>query len=95
MTLSIYKYPIVDGQSVFLPVNAQILHVGLDLQDVLNLWALVDPAEKIEARKFFIYDTGQFITGLPGTQIHLATVRSGKYMDHVFMEYTAPTKMLL
>lgn len=92
MTLSIYKYPIVGGQSVFLPANVQILHVGLDPKDVLSLWVLGDPDTKLEERRFFVYGTGYSVSG---PLVHIATVRNGICMDHVFMEYNAPSRLLL
>lgn len=56
---TIYKYPleITDLQEVEIPEGAQILCVKLQ-KGTLCLWAVVDPAEKLTARRIQILGTG-------------------------------------
>lgn len=82
--MTIWKFPlgIADYQAVMMPEGAQILTAQYQDDDVLCLWALVDPdAERVQ-RKIWVYDTGWELPDNPGTWI--ATVQRDSFVWHVF-----------
>jgi hypothetical protein len=83
---TIYKYPLAisDSQAVLMPINAQILSVQFQRED-LCLWAVVDPEEKKHARVFHIVGTGHLVPP-PEKVRFIGTVQqfNGKLVWHVF-----------
>ena len=82
--LTIYKYPleIATIQPLQVPRDAKILSVQFQ-NDVLCLWALVDPKKELTIRYFLIFGTGRLIENMPKT-VFLATVQHAGYVWHVF-----------
>ena len=76
---TIHKYMLVPFTSM--PKGAEILHIAKQ-DEFLRIWALVDPANELEERKFRILGTG-WATAEEGLQ-HLATYQDGEYVWHVF-----------
>jgi hypothetical protein len=60
---TIYKYPFTITESIVLPlpVNAAVVHVGLDGAGVPCIWALVDTAAPTTAHHFRLLGTGHTI----------------------------------
>lgn len=81
---TIWKYALV-RESIHmmrLPVGAVVLHVGLDPQEKLSLWAVLDPnQQETSMRTFHIIGTGHDVPAGGG---YLGTVRQGPFMWHVF-----------
>lgn len=79
----IYKYPLVltEKQSLAMPKNAEILDVQVQ-NNVIVLWALVDPETNDEVRKFEIFGTGVAMADV--TRIYLGTVQKNGFVWHVF-----------
>lgn len=88
MTETIYKYPlrIADEQEVLLPAGARILTVQPQ-NDVINLWALVNPAATAEAVNIRMYGTGHPIDNSEKME-YLNTVQlyGGRLVFHIFTE---------
>lgn len=82
MTIYRYRLPIQDEVTLLMPCFAQILSVQRQ-DDNLCMWAIVDPAERPETRRFEIHGTGNH-----GRHFHnrkfLATVRDTWGVWHVF-----------
>ena len=80
----VYKYPIDRHRGpVLIPTSARVLYVGLDPDDHLCLWALVD-MDRLEkkGRAFVVVGTGHDLPD--GTIIHHGTFKDGNFMWHVF-----------
>jgi hypothetical protein len=61
---AVWKYPFLDWSEKFsMPAEARVVHVdvqhGAAAQEVICLWALVDPEKAQEERRFEIYASGQ------------------------------------
>lgn len=89
---TIWKFPIkvMDFQTVEMPLGAQIISVQPQ-NGVLCMWALVDSEQnKKELRRLWVFGTGNPIEGSAydafhqGKMIHLATVKDGSFVWHVF-----------
>ena len=81
----VYKYPIKidDGVLLDMPAGAEVVHVGLQ-NDVVCLWAIVDPSAEPEPRMFFVVGTGHPIPGEAGRHVGTVPTHGGKYVWHVF-----------
>lgn len=79
----VWKYLIQGPEfDVDIPVDAQLLHAGLDpATGHISLWFLVVPSRARETRRFSVYPTG---TDVPWGKKHLGTVQRGPYMWHIF-----------
>lgn len=86
---SIYKYhltPFDDEMTLDLPRGARILSVQ-ERQDNIYLWALVDPKQPTEPRRFFVRGTGHEITETDAAGArYLGTVylMDGRLVFHIF-----------
>jgi hypothetical protein len=82
MSIVVYKYPITIGRTdLNLPVEAKIVHVGLDPSGAPCLWAEVDPYSDRERRTFVIIGTGH---GVPEKATHIGSVVDEMYVWHVY-----------
>ena len=81
---TVYKYllKITDEQSLQMPIGAGILHVAIDPQGDLALWALVDTSQPSQTRRFAVFGTGNPVDG-PLEQ-HIGTVVIGRGVWHIF-----------
>jgi hypothetical protein len=79
---TIWKYAlaITDEQTVTMPQDAEYLHVGMQ-NNVLYLWARVDPASPVEHVPIRVAGTGHPVEG---EWDHLGTVHDRQFIWHVF-----------
>ena len=81
---TIWKFPLTDTKTELdLPRNAQVLSVHVQESEPC-LWALVDPSEPPETRKFRAYATGESIQDSLGDFIGTVLLQGGAYVLHVF-----------
>ena len=84
MSKTIWKFRLSPFRSdVEMPSGASILDVREQGDDVC-LWALVDPSEPIETRKFSVYGTGHTLPPNAGTYVGTAHLGAGVFVFHVF-----------
>jgi hypothetical protein len=72
--------PIAGWAETVMPVDARVLHVGVQ-NELICLWALVSPDAPRFARRFRIVGTGW---PLAKAGAYLATVETGPHVWHVF-----------
>jgi hypothetical protein len=81
----IWKYNIASNGAIEMPVGAVIL-TAREQRDATCIWALVDPNERLERRRFVVYGTGNEVDQEDlkyiGTAIHM----HGALVLHVFEE---------
>jgi hypothetical protein len=85
MNKVIWKFavPLSYATEMEMPSGAEILHVGLQ-KDEIFLWAKVDPnAEKVK-REFMVEGTGQPPNRRLHDATHLGTVSQDVFVWHVF-----------
>ncbi len=83
MKAVIFKYRIPNGGGeVSMPEGARCLKLAM-LVDGLYVWALVDPAQPVRARKFSVIGTGQDFE-MSMWHVYLDTVEEGPFIWHVF-----------
>jgi hypothetical protein len=86
--MKVFKYPIevTDYQSVTLPQNAEILTVQVQ-NGMPCIWALVNPDNKAEVRKFRLAGTGHDISTDEARKLnYIGTIqmRNGMLVFHLF-----------
>ena len=71
MAKTIYKYPLVidDEQTIDLPFEAKVIHVGYDPAGTLCVWAEVNPNNPPQPHVFYVRGTGHPFTGQEGQHI--------------------------
>jgi hypothetical protein len=82
---TIYKYPleITDSQLIEMPMNAEILHAGIDPQGTACVWAALETRNEYEQVKLLIVGTGNPI---PETaRKHLGSFVQPPFVWHVFL----------
>jgi hypothetical protein len=87
----IFKYPLTPPRAaispfdVEMPKGAHVLSVGVQGDDEMVAWALVDPdAEKV-VRRFAVYPTGLVeVSPHPGRFIGTVMFERGRLVFHVF-----------
>jgi hypothetical protein len=75
---TIYKYTLTP--SVEMPIGAEILDIQMQ-DDLIRMWALVDPNAPLEERRFETVGTGWSVGA--GLQ-HIKTFQEGSFVWHVF-----------
>lgn len=82
---TVYKYPIQRGDSqwVAMPHGAKPLHVGLDPNGILCLWALVEESKPMQDRRVYVVGTGHPINF---NAHYVGSVNDGPYVWHVFVD---------
>lgn len=70
-----------DHVTIDMPGGAELLHVGL--QDGIKIWALVDPHQPLEKRRFRVAGTGHPIDVDVDP---VGTVMDGRFVWHIFEE---------
>jgi len=83
--MKIFKYqvPIKDYCEIQMPKNTQILTFQSQY-DIPCIWALVDPEQPIESRKFRIAGTGHEIKGKALEYIGTCQMMNGTLVWHLF-----------
>lgn len=82
---TIWKYILQPETTVQMPREARILCVQ-EQHGNTCLWALVDPQQPRETRRFNTYGTGFDMPENPGQYIGTFQVESGRLVFHVFEE---------
>ena len=83
---TIWKYGIPARVTVLdMPSGAEILTIQMQGAD-LCLWALVDPAQSTETRKFHAYRTGDTAPDSAERYVGTALASDGSRVWHVFEE---------
>ena len=75
--MAIWKFTLpvrAEPTMLAMPIGAQVLSVQTQQEEV-RLWALVDPAEDREERRFLVVATGQSFD--PRGKTYLGTVQTG------------------
>lgn len=83
---TIWKFPLEvrDRQTIAMPAGGRVLSVQVQ-QDQLCLWALVDPAERVENRTVRIVGTGNPFEGTEDGLDYVGTVQVPPFVWHVFV----------
>lgn len=84
MSKVIWKFPIpvINRFKLDMPAGAKVLHVATQ-NDEPCIWALVDPARAVEARRFRLVGTGHEVTN-PGEYVGTFMMRDGALVFHLF-----------
>ena len=80
----VYKYelsPLHDTITITIPFGARVLSVQMQ-RSIPVLWALVEEANTLQARTFFLRGTGHGFTGNEG--LFVGTFQSGPFVWHLF-----------
>lgn len=87
---TVYKYPLqlMDRQTIALPEDAEILHIGPDPAGAPCLWARVDTDVVTTARTFVIVGTGHpiFLVDDSKPPEHIGSYIQNGFVWHVFEE---------
>lgn len=83
--MTIYKYPIAitDTQGIRMPAGAKILSAQIQ-NEVLCIWAMVEPNNKDVIRQIEIIGTGAEIPHNPLKRDYIGTVQHSFFVWHVF-----------
>lgn len=75
--------PLALSQAIEMPAGAQILHVGVQMEQIVCIWALVDENAPMEERSFAVVGTGHPV---PENTAHVGSVlmHGGAFVWHVF-----------
>lgn len=88
MAAKIYKYPLVgesDFHKVDIPIASKILTAQLK-DDVINIWALVNPELATKTYTFYVYGTGWLLQSGAWDMIYINSVQQGGNIWHVFVK---------
>lgn len=90
-TVIIYKYQLNGFETTIdLPVDAKVIHAGIDPQGKVCVWCMVGTRET-RPRRFYIQVTGE--TFEAAVVRHVGSYVQGDFVGHVFMELT-PTEQI-
>lgn len=83
--MKIFKYELngLAGQEVMIPKGAKILSAGVQ-HGKIQIWALVEPTNKLEAREFSVFGTGWPVNIKENFLQFIQTVFDGGLVWHVF-----------
>lgn len=83
--MTIWKYPVEMAGlfTIAMPQGAHVLTVQTQ-GNAPQLWALVDPKQPVEPRRFLMLGTGHDISYQPGRYIGTFQVDGGTFVFHVF-----------
>ena len=81
-TKTVWKFPLAPGRgTIQLPLFSTILHVDLDPDNAICLWAEVFPDNAKRTRTFDVLGTGHAV---PSNAKHVGSVRDAPFMWHVY-----------
>jgi len=86
MSQTIWKFPIENSgvQIIEMPTGAQIINVGIQ-NEILCMWAVVNPETETESRHFEIYGTGHPMRAeIRKEFIGTYYLKGGAYVFHIF-----------
>lgn len=75
---------IVDEQALPLPADANVLHVGMERDQLFIWYRTANPNGPSMPRRFRICGTGHECPGPQELYVYLSTVPQGVYVWHVF-----------
>lgn len=85
MVIENYHISFDDSSIVQMPKGAKIITVGFPDQDKIpTIYALCDPGQPIETRKFAIFATGQLLPNVSGIYLGSFQFSHGMTVWHVF-----------
>lgn len=96
--MRIFKYPLMPPPAtdspysdVEMPEGARVLSVGVQGDDAMVVWALVDPEAKKVVRRFAVYPTGlSEVSEHPVNFVGTVMFERGRLVFHVFNAGEAP-----
>jgi hypothetical protein len=90
----VWKFPLLWAEAnQDMPTSARIIHVGMDPgSDQIALWAIVDPKQEMETRRFAILATGASLHYPERGGVHIGSVIDGNYVWHVFETPPIPVR---
>ena len=86
LTIWKFEFEVADEATVEMPVGAEILSVGMQVQHTICIWAKVDDKEKSQKRVFYARGTGHSIGWMPVGAEFIGTVIDGEFVWHIFGE---------
>lgn len=84
---TIWKFPfaVTDEQTIDMPAEAEIIHVGLDPHGDPCLWAAIPRTDAgPEHRLIEVLGTGNPIPDRDGERVHLGSFTQGPFVWHIF-----------
>jgi len=83
--MTIWKFPIIitDAVAVKMPAGAQVLSVQVQ-KEVVCLWAIVNPDNPMEDRRFRIYGTGNPCFSPANRFVGTFQIYGGELVFHLF-----------
>jgi len=87
---TIFKYTLQQHGAAIVPMpkGSQILHIGNQC-DALQLWAMVDTGQPLEARRIRVAFTGEELDDWRRTYLGTWISSGGNLVAHVFEEHAA------
>lgn len=86
--LTVWKFPLPfplgNVVEIEMPARAEILHVGVQGQAQVCVWAKVDPEAPLKARRFRIAGTGHALDGWEGEYLGTVQIYGQALVFHVF-----------
>jgi hypothetical protein len=81
----IWKFPlqVASEQTVNMPVGAVVLHTDTQ-DDVIMLWAIVNPDVRMEQVTFEMYGTGNQLPDDITRHVYVGTVQRHAFVWHIF-----------
>ncbi len=85
---TIYKYELTDRTTtpVQIPRDFEILSIGLDPQDIVCVWVLVDTLTPTQEGTFLTFGTGWELPDDIKSKTFIGTVKTGMFIWHIFFD---------
>lgn len=82
---TIYKYPIeiTDEQKIQMPLDAKVIHAGLDPNGIPCIWAMASSHLADHSHYVYVRGTGHEISD---SRRHIGSFVEGPFMWHVFVD---------
>jgi len=81
--MKVWKFVLEDPETtVQMPAGAEVLSIGVQREQVC-LWALVDPLQPVEPRRFVVVGTGWDVPG-HGRFLGTVLLASGELVFHIW-----------
>lgn len=82
---NIYKYPIeiTDAQTILMPEDSKVIHVGFDPNDTPCIWTEVDTSMPLYNRLFFVVGTSHPVPDATNAR-HLGSFVADPFVWHVY-----------
>jgi hypothetical protein len=80
---TVWKFTLAIESTLDMPTGAEVLTVR-EQGDAVCLWAMVDPSQPFEARRFVMVGTGHDVPDGDATFVGMAHLDKGLLVVHVF-----------